>query len=201
MGRPKRVWHPKGFYHITMRGNNRQNIFNEKADVQEYYRILSYVDTIYPFELYAYCIMSNHLHLLLCSRFAPLGILMNRINKRYSDYYRFKYNYTGQLYERRYYSKEVFDSTGLLHVSSYIHANPIETKNPMVASLENYPYSSYPYYYHNLKSNYPFLQLQLLPSILPAGIDKTATAYAKFCIDHRKEQLMLQNKAFKQLKT
>lgn len=188
MGRPRRRWHPNGYYHIVMRGNNRQNIFNEKDDVQEYYRILSYVHAIYPFELHAYCIMSNHVHLLLRSEIVPLAKLMGRINKRYSDYYRIKYKYTGQIYEHRYFSKEILDPTGLLHVSSYIHTNPIETKIPMVASLEHYRYSSYPYYYYNLKSNYPFLQLMLLPSILPADTEKTGPAYAQFCIDHRNEK-------------
>ncbi|MCM3709188.1 hypothetical protein [Sporosarcina luteola] len=49
-----------------------------------------------------------------------------------------KYNYVGQIYQNRYYSIEVVDPIGLLNVGSYIHRNPIETKEPMVDSMENY---------------------------------------------------------------
>ncbi|WP_353056501.1 transposase [Sporosarcina luteola] len=55
-----------------VRGNNRQNIFNNEQDMNEYFRILNFVYGKYPFELYAYCIMSNHVHLLIRSRLVPL---------------------------------------------------------------------------------------------------------------------------------
>jgi len=98
------------------------------------------------------------------------------------------HNYTGQIYENRYFSKEILDPTGLIHVSRYIHRNPIETKTPMVQELEHYPYSSFPTYFHNIKSPYPFLNLQLLPSLMPPEHEKTAQAYAKYCIEQNKEQ-------------
>jgi len=188
MVRRKRNWHPKGYYHIIMQGNNRQNIFNGEQDVKEYYRILNFVFDKYPFRLFAYCIMSNHIHLLIQSPVVPLHKIMTPLNRRYSDYYRKLHNYTGQIYENRYFSKEILDSTGLIHVSRYIHRNPIETKTPMVQALEHYPYSSFPTYFHNIKSPYPFLNLQLLPSLMPPGIEKTAQAYAKYCIEQSKEQ-------------
>ena len=52
MARRKRTWHPDGYYHITMRGNNRQNIFIDKTDIQEYYRILTDVYYRYIFEIH-----------------------------------------------------------------------------------------------------------------------------------------------------
>lgn len=190
MVRRKRNWYPNGFYHIVMRGNNRQNIFNGEKDVKEYYRILNFVYAKYPFEIIAFCIMTNHVHFLLRSPIVPLGKLMAPINRRYSDYYRKKHNYTGQIYENRYYSKEIIAPVGLLHVSSYIHRNPIKTKVPMVEYLEHYPYSSYPCYFHNRKRPHPFLNLQLLPSLLPAGSEKTAQAYAKYCVAYEEDSEM-----------
>src|SRR4051794_10669059 len=109
MVRRKRNWHPNGYFHIIVRGNNRQNIFNGRKDVNEYFRILNFVYFKFPYELYAYCIMTNHVHFLLKSPIVPLGKLMAPINRRYSDYYRKKHNYTGQIYENRYYSKEIAD--------------------------------------------------------------------------------------------
>src|SRR5690606_34201291 len=80
--RPRRTWHPDGYYHVVMRGNNRQKIFPGTRDVKEYYRILTYVFEKYYFEIYAFCIMTNHNHLLLRSHEVPLGKLMAILNKR-----------------------------------------------------------------------------------------------------------------------
>ncbi|WP_343751539.1 transposase [Lentibacillus halophilus] len=166
MGRPRRAWHSNGYYHITMRGNNRQNIFIDHVDINEYYRILNGVYYKYPFEVHAYCIMTNHVHFLLRSPHVSLGTLMSLINKRYSDYYRHRYHFTGQIYQNRYYSKEVPLPGGMVEVSDYIHRNPIETEVPMVSQLHMYPYSSFPLYYHQRTSPYPFIQLDVLRSIM-----------------------------------
>ncbi|MDN4605910.1 transposase [Sporosarcina highlanderae] len=187
MANKKRDWHPNGFYHIIVRGNNRQNIFNTERDMYEYFRNLNFVNGKYPFELFAYCIMSNHVHLLIRSRLVPLGKIMMRLNRRYSDYYRKKYNYVGQIYQNRYYSKEIVDSIGLLNVGSYIHRNPIETKEPMVNSMEHYRYSSYQYYFYEQNSPHAFLNLKLLPSLLPVGWEKTGREYARYCRERGEE--------------
>lgn len=186
MGRKRRLWHSKGYYHITMRGNNRQNIFSDNIDIQEYYRILTDVYYRFTFELHAYCIMNNHVHLLLRFPEVHLGILMRNINKRYSDYYRKRHNYVGQIYQNRYFSKEIADIHRLLKVSAYIHLNPIETKIPMVKSLEKYPYSSYPAYYYNQSTPYPFVRLDMLPNLLPPKRKSTKHDYAKWCLEWKK---------------
>lgn len=191
MARQERGWHPKGYFHIIIRGNNRQNIFNSKEDFHEYFRVLNYVNDRKPFVLYAYCIMTNHVHLLMRSHLVPLGQIMAIVNKRYSDYYRKKYNYVGQIYQNRYFSKEIVDPKGLLDVGAYIHRNPIETTKPMVQCMEQYPYSSYQYYYsdNHMNSPHAFLQLRLLPSLLPVGTEKTTIEYAKYCADYREEEI------------
>lgn len=186
MGRKRRHWHPGGYYHITVRGNNRQNIFIDDSDFHEYFRILTEVYYKYTFEMYAYCIMNNHVHLLLQSPDVHLGILMRDINKRYSDYYRQRYRFVGQIYQNRYFSREIPDSAGLLKVSAYIHLNPLETKIPMVNRLENYRYSSYPAYFYNKPTSHPFIHLDLLPSFLPDD-KKTKTAYAEWCLEQEEE--------------
>lgn len=192
MANRKRGWHPNGFYHIIVRGNNRQNIFNTERDMYEYFRNLNYVNSKCPFELYAYCIMSNHVHLLIRSRLVPLGKVMMRLNRRYSDYYRKKYNYVGQIYQNRYYSKEIVDPIGLLNVGSYIHRNPIETKEPMVDSMDQYRYSSYQYYFYEHKSPHVFLNLKLLPSLLPVGWEKTGRGYARYCRERGRKERKIQ---------
>lgn len=180
MARTKRNWHPNGYYHIIVRGNNRQNIFIDHIDMTEYYRILTSAYYKYNFEVYAYCIMTNHVHLLLRSPQVNLGVLMRYINKRYSDYYRKRHNFIGQIYQNRYFSKEIHDPLGILIVSAYIHRNPIETTTPMVKKLENYHHSSYPTYFHNKSSDYPFSNVTLLPKLLKSK--QIDTPYAEWCL-------------------
>ncbi|WP_445661434.1 transposase [Bacillus sp. FSL K6-3431] len=158
------------------------------TDINEYYRILMYAYGKYRFEIYAFCIMNNHNHLLLRSYEVPLGKLMAIINKRYSDYFRKKYNYTGQIYENRYYSKEISSPTGLLNISAYIHRNPLETKIPIVQAMEHYLYSSYKYYYHNLQSHHPFLNLRLLPDLMPVEKQKRLKAYTQYCVQYKSKK-------------
>ena len=186
MARPMRNWHYSKYYHVTIRGNNRQSIFQGGQDVSEYFRILRYVYEKYSFEIYAYCIMNNHTHLLLQSHEVPLGKLMAILNKRYSDYFRKKYDYTGQIYENRYFSKEIIGYMSLLNVSAYIHRNPLETKTPIVQTMEQYLFSSYHYYFHNRQSPYPFLNLTLLPNLIPGEQPDKLQAYIKYCIQYER---------------
>lgn len=181
MVRRERNWHPNGYFHIVVRGNNRQNIFRDAKDMYEYFRVLQAVHDRFSFELLAYCVMTNHVHLLMRSPLAPLGDVMMMLNKRYSDYYRKRHHFVGQIYQNRYYSKEVEGKGSLLFTSAYIHRNPIDTKKPMVAAMEDYPYSSYQYYATDQPSPYLFMNLTLLPSLLPPELEKTRQAYAEWC--------------------
>ena len=115
---------------------------------------------------------------------------MALINKRYSDYFRRQYDYTGQIYENRYFSEELSHPVSILNVGAYIHRNPIETKIPMVDTMEQYAYSSYRFYYDNVESPFPFLCLKSLPSLLPQKRGRSPYQYALYCVDYgMKEKL------------
>lgn len=172
-----------------MRGNNRQTIFNDDADFQAFFRVLQYAYQKHPFSIMAYCVMSNHYHLLIRSPEVPLGTVMAIINRRYSDYFKKKYHYTGQLYERRYFAELVPSPTSLLAVSRYIHRNPIETKTPIVKKMEHYPYSSFHYYKLDIPSPYPFLNTALLQDNLPQNTAPHLQSYCQYCEEERAEQL------------
>lgn len=72
MPRHRRQWQTQLFYHVVMRGNNRQNIFNDTLDYREFFRALAYVYDKHPFTIIGYCIMNNHYHLLIRSPKVPL---------------------------------------------------------------------------------------------------------------------------------
>ena len=128
-------------YHVMIRGVNRQRIFQEEADYQKFIRILKECKEISCFELYAYCLMPNHVHLLIKDCEEPLERIMRRIGSRYVYWYNLKHHRSGHLFQDRYRSEAVEDDAYFLTVLRYI------IQNPMKAGLEkypgHYPWSSY----------------------------------------------------------
>lgn len=181
----RRQFNPHSYYHVIMRGNNREAIFRSHEDMMELMRALLYVHSRYPFTVLAYCFMTNHYHMLIKPTKDPLSKIMALINRRYSDSYSKRYNHVGRIYQKRYFAKEVNSRKGLLAVSSYIHRNPIDTKKPMVERLELYPYSSYPFYYYKIKDPPPFLNRNFLKNLLPYPMEKTNQAYCQYCLASR----------------
>ncbi len=76
MPRKKRLWSPDHYHHVVVRGNNRQTIFHNVADYEAFFRVLQYAYHKYSFTIVAYCVMSNHYHLLIRSPKVPLGKVM-----------------------------------------------------------------------------------------------------------------------------
>ncbi|MFA9560398.1 transposase [Evansella sp. AB-rgal1] len=136
----RRDWIPDTFYHITARGNRKENIFHEDSDFRWFLQNLETTYIKLPFELSSYCLMSNHYHLLIKAPLKTIPNVMFYINKKYADYYNKKYKCHGHLFEKRYFDKPVYGTEGLLKVSSYIHANPCEAG--MVEDIYEYPWSS-----------------------------------------------------------
>ncbi|MEK3935884.1 transposase [Sporosarcina sp. FSL W7-1349] len=187
--RKQRKWNPKFFDHVVMRGNNRQDIFLDGRDVAAFFRVLHYTYEKYPFTIIAYCIMNNHYHLLIRSPEVQLSKVMAYINRRYSEMFKKKYQYTGHLYESRYFSVMVITPRSLLKVSRYIHRNPIDTKTPMVKRMEDYPYSSFYLYKNSSNAPYPFLDLEYLPTLLYKTHEKTSDAYCSYCEEEKDSEV------------
>ena len=107
-----------------VRGIDRQIIFNNDEDYSKYVEILRECKAISKFKLFAYCLMDNHVHLLLKAEDEDLSQIFKRIGVRYVYWYNWKYNRRGHLFQDRYRSEAVEDDSYFLTVLRYIHQNP-----------------------------------------------------------------------------
>jgi REP element-mobilizing transposase RayT len=112
-----------------------------------YLTILEETQQKYPFHLHSYCLMTNHVHLLLETLKIPPPIFMKSLNSRYAMYFNRKYKLTGHLFQGRYHDEVISSPIHLLEVSRYIHLNPV--KAYIVKHPEEYPWSSYRSYVSN----------------------------------------------------
>ena len=133
-----------GIYHILLRGINKETIFEEEIDYIRFIETLAKYKEKSGYEIYGYCLMTNHIHLLLKEGDEGLGITMRRIGASYVYWYNWKYERVGHLFQDRYKSKAVEDNAYLLTVLRYIHQNPLEAK--IGKTCEDYKWSSYKEY-------------------------------------------------------
>lgn len=141
MARKERVWYPGAVYHIMSRGNRRSDIFKDEGDYGSYLEIIEMVMKKYPFILYSYCLMTNHVHLQIETIDDEIWNIMREVNRNYTKYFNKKYNYTGSLYDGRYKSEIIDNDPYNLQVSRYIHLNPVKAN--MVDEPIEYKWSSY----------------------------------------------------------
>ncbi|MGI8316715.1 transposase [Halobacillus mangrovi] len=144
MGNPRRVWFPHASYHITARGNRKTDIFYDHYDRIFYLKLLEEAKHSYPFYLHTYCLMTNHVHLLIETIDHPPGLFMKQIHSQYAMYFNRKYDYVGHLFQGPYKAELQGDINALLQVSRYIHLNPCRAL--LTSKPEDYPWSSYPHY-------------------------------------------------------
>lgn len=130
-----------GIYHIMMRGINRQCIFEDEEDCEKILQTLEKYREKSGYEIYAYCLMGNHLHLLLKVGKEPFEQVMRRICGSYVYWYNLKYNRIGNLFQDRFKSEPVEDEKYFLTVLRYIHQNPL--KAGLIKDLSMYEWSSY----------------------------------------------------------
>lgn len=125
-------------YHVIVRGADRQLLFEETKDYLKFLDFLQFYKEKYEFEIFAYCLMSNHVHLLLRHpETVTLESIFRSLNSSYASWFNQKYQRTGFLFGGRYYSEPVESDQYLLTVLKYIHFNPTK------ANLESRPGESY----------------------------------------------------------
>ena len=128
MARALRINYKGALYHITSRGNERKNIFENDYDRYFFIKTLKKSLNIYNVILYSYVLMPNHFHFLLETPLANLSEFMRQFNITYTSYYNRKYNRVGHLYQGRYKSILIQKESYLNILSRYIHLSPVRVE-------------------------------------------------------------------------
>ena len=152
MPRKPRIFTDSGTYHIISRGNNRQDLFLSSKDCFAYLDLLRALKKEYRFDVYHYCLMTNHVHLLV--RFydhLSFQKVIQRVNVAYAKRYCKLYNYIGHVFQDRYKSLPIERDSYLLECGRYIERNPLTAR--LVKQLTDYPWSSYSYYADGLPND------------------------------------------------
>jgi putative transposase len=166
--RKPRIWFPGAIYHNTARGVRKSDLFLENADRERYILLLKQTKEVHPFNLFSYCLMTNHVHLLIETLHTNTGTIFNYLHTKYAKYFNKKYELSGHVFENRYGAELIDSYQYLLDASRYIHLNPIKAN--LVTTIEEYRWSSLPYYITNnsnefvstnrILSNFPAPQVE-----------------------------------------
>ncbi len=125
MARPWRIQYPGAIYHVMARGNNRKNIFITDSDRRDLLGLLDRFTSRYRIDLFAFCLMPNHYHLFLRTNDANLSPAMQWLNGTYTTRFNARNRTSGHLFGGRYKTVLLADQAHWLHLSAYIHLNPL----------------------------------------------------------------------------
>jgi putative transposase len=142
MPRPLRPIDDGLIYHVIDRGNNRQDVFHKPEDFQAFLQALADLKQRKPFEIFGYCLLNNHFHLLMRPLTgAPISRIMQSLLVSHTQRYHKHHRSGGHVWQGRFKSPVIQNDEHLLAVLRYIEANPLRAQ--IVERADDYPWSSY----------------------------------------------------------
>ena len=186
MARPLRIEYEGAVYHVTMRGNQQRAIFRCNQDRDRFLFKLAESLERYEVSLYLFCLMTNHVHLLLETPRGNLSRFMHRLQTAYTVYFNRRHQQSGHLMQGRFSASLVNEDEYILKLSRYVHLNPIfvgehkdKSQKERVEVLRNYAWSSYRSYVGKVK---PLDYVDYGPVLsMMGGLErKQASAYRRF---------------------
>jgi len=141
MPRGSRIKSESGIYHIMLRGINRQIIFEDEEDNEKFIEIIKEYKELCGYKIYGYCLMGNHIHMIIKEEKEEIAQIMKRIAGKYVYWYNTKYQRTGHLFQDRFKSEPIETEKYFFTVLRYVHQNPVKAK--LTQEIGEYKYSSY----------------------------------------------------------
>lgn len=177
MSRPLRIEYPDAWHHVMNRGRRLEEIFLDKEDYKTFLELIRESVEMWNVRIGAYCLMTNHYHLLIQTPAANLSRCMRHINGVYTQRFNKRHNLDGQLFRGRYKSMLVDADSYLLQLVRYIHRNPLRAG--LVANLDEYNWSSHKGYKSNGKK-WDYLHKGFILSMLTEDKRQWHSAYKQF---------------------
>lgn len=141
MARKPRIHYPGAFYHVILRGNARQDIFFDEKDRYRFYLLIQEGTERYRHRIHAFCLMTNHIHLLVQVADVPLSRIMQNLSFRYTRWANWRQGKSGHLFQGRYKAILIDADEYLLELVRYLHLNPVRAA--MAKDPIDYPWSSH----------------------------------------------------------
>jgi len=179
MARPWRIQFENAIYHITSRGNNQQTIFLNNNDKNKFLELIGRASARFDLEIFAFCLMDNHYHLFLRTLKGNLSKSMQWLNGTYTGYFNWRHSRSGHLLQGRYRSVLVLDERHWLHLSMYLHLNPVRAG--MIDDPARYFWSSY-LDYTRLSPRFGWLRREEILSQYGSGKAARIRNYRKECL-------------------
>lgn len=140
MSRNARIKSESGFYHVMIRGIGRQLLFEDDNDYDRFLETMKRYLNEHAIEIHAYCLMENHVHLLMRDLQNELDLFMKRLEGSYAYYFNHKYERVGTLFQDRFRSEVIESDAYFADVLRYILQNP---QNAHICATDAYRWSSY----------------------------------------------------------
>ena len=140
MARKARIFSDNGKYHIILRGNNQQNLFCEEKDNFFFLNRMKKYSSELNIKIYAYCLMTNHVHILLGNAGSNLSLFVQKLANSYVFFFNHKYERTGHLFRGRFKSEPIDTEEYFKTVFRYILQNPDKAK---IGQYKTYKWNSY----------------------------------------------------------
>jgi putative transposase len=128
-------------YHVTSRGVRRDDIYRDSSDLKYFLQLLATVVSRFEWSLHAYCLMTNHYHLLVETPKANISGGMQRLNSMYAQWFNWRYALCGHLFASRFHSKLVQTDAHFVLTCRYIVLNPVRAG--ISEQPDEYRWSSY----------------------------------------------------------
>jgi len=179
MPRQARFLPPNNAFHIMCRGNNGNQIFRSEEDYLRYLSLIKKYKDEHQFDLYHYCLMSNHVHfLIMVKEGKEFSGFMKKLNLSYFNYYQRNYGWNGHFWQDRFKSKLITEDIYLIQCGKYIELNPVRAS--IVEKPEDYRWSSYNFYFKGTRTK--LITKDILFNSLGNTMQERQTAYTKMIV-------------------
>lgn len=186
MSRPLRIQYPDAWYHLMNRGRRREEIYTDKHDYIVFIDLLQEASEMFNVSIAAYCLMSNHYHLLMQTPDANLSRCMRHINGVYTQRFNRRHGHDGTLFRGRYRSILIDQDSYLLELIRYIHRNPFESG--IEKAFGQYPWSSHKGYLSNAKK-WDWLHKEFILSMFSKDKSAGIKLYKEFVLKENSEDI------------